>query len=178
VQNAAARILEALAEKPADVRRDALSDLFPADTGGRRGPGSARPGPSPSPPENRLSLRIDRISGGFRLRQAGDQDPSGKTFEVRMAYDVARGTTTTAFSRFDAGLRAGCPDFSLRNGQLHVQLDECEVDVRSENELHLSVRGPDFSLGVTGFDERDLVVKVLPLEDEIVTDREAEVGTP
>lgn len=177
VQNAAARILEALAEKPTDVRRDALSDLFPADTGGRRGPGPARPGPSPIPSENRLSLRIDRVPGGFRLRPAGDQDPSGKTFEVRMAYDVARGTTTTALSRFDAGLRAGCPDFSLRNGQLHVQAEECEADVRSENELHLSVRGPDFSLGVTGFDERDLVVKVLPVEYETVDDHEEEVRT-
>ncbi|WP_428273488.1 hypothetical protein [Candidatus Palauibacter sp.] len=177
VQNAAARILEALAEKPADVRRDALSDLFPADTGGRRGPGPARPGPSPIPSENRLSLRIHRVPGGFRLRPVGDQDPSGKTFEVRMAYDVARGTTTTALSRFDAGLRAGCPDFSLRNGQLHVQAEECEADVRSENELHLSVRGPDFSLGVTGFDERDLVVKVLPVEYATVEDHEEEVRT-
>ncbi len=178
VQNAAARILEALAEKPADVRRDALSDLFPGDTGERRGPGPGRPRPPPVPPENRLSLRIDRVPGGFRLKPAGNADPSGRTFAVRMAYDVARGTTKTAFSRFDAGLRAGCPDFSLRNGQLHMQSEDCEPDVRSENELHLRVRGPDFSLGVTGFDERDLVVKVLPLVGEIAGAREAEARAP
>ncbi|WP_419941173.1 hypothetical protein [Candidatus Palauibacter sp.] len=178
VQNAAARILEALAEKPADVRRDALSDLFPGDTGGRRGPGPGRPRPPPVPPENRFSLRIDRVPGGFRLKPAGNADPSGRTFAVRMAYDVARGTTKTAFSRFDAGFRAGYPDFSLRNGQLHMQSEDCEADVRSENELHLRVRGPDFSLGVTGFDERDLVVKVLPLVGEIAASPEAEARAP
>ena len=178
VQNAAARILDALAEKPADVRRDALSDLFPADAGGRRGPGPRPPGPAPVPPDNKPALRIDRVPGGFRLRPAGEEDPSERAFAVRMAYDVARGTTKTAFSRFDAGLRAGCPDFSLRNGQLHMQPEDCEADVRSDNEFHLRVRGPDFSLGVTGFDGRDLVVKVLPVESEIAETREAETGAP
>ena len=167
VQNAAARILEALAEKPADVRRDALSDLFPADTGGRRGPGPGRPPPGPGLPEHRPPLLIDPVPGGFRLRPGGNGDLTGRTFAVRMAYDVARGTTNTAFSRFGGGLRAGCPDFSLRNGQLEVQPEDCEAEVTSENEFHLRVRGPDFSLGVRGFDERDLVVKVLPVESEI-----------
>ncbi|WP_419167121.1 hypothetical protein [Candidatus Palauibacter sp.] len=178
VQNAAARILEALAEKPADVRRDALSDLFPADTGGRRGPGPGRPGPTPVPPEKKPALRIDQVPGGFRLKPGGNGDPTGRNFAVRMAYDVARGTTNTAFSRFDAGLRAGCPDFSLRNGQLQVQPEDCEAEVTSENEFQLRVRGSDFSLGVTGFDERDLVVKVLPVESEIAEIREPEAGAP
>ena len=178
VQNAAARILDALADKPADVRRDALSDLFPADTGGRRGPGPAPPGPAPVVPEKKPALRIDRVAGGFRLRSGGNGDPSGRIFGVRMAYDVARGTTNTAFSRFDAGLRAGCPDFSLRNGQLHMDPENCEADIRSENEFSLRVGGPDFTLGVTGFDDRDLVVKVLPVESEIAETREAEADAP
>ncbi|MCY3699913.1 MAG: hypothetical protein OXH46_09815 [Gemmatimonadetes bacterium] len=176
VQHAAARILDALAEKPTDVRRDALSDLFPADAGGRRGPGPARPQPTPVPGENRPALRIDRIPGGFSLRPSGNGDPSGKTFRVRMAYDVARGTTKTAFSRFDAGLRAGCPDFSLGNGQLGLEVDDCEAEVRSENELLLRVQGPDFLIGVTGFDERDLVVKVLPVESETAKMHAAETA--
>ncbi|MYC19020.1 MAG: hypothetical protein F4X67_10530 [Gemmatimonadales bacterium] len=177
VQNAAARILDALAEKPADVRRDALSDLFPADTGGRRGPGPGRqrpPGVRPDKPP----LRIDRVPGGFRLRPGGNGDPSARTFSVRMAYDVARGTTNTAFSRFDAGLRAGCPDFSLRNGQLDLEAADCETDLRSDNEFRLRVLAPNFSLGVTGFDERDLVVRVLPLEREAATIRDVEERAP
>ena len=177
VQHAATRILGALAEKPADVRRDALADLFPADTGRLRGPGPARPVPPPVRPAAGSLLRIDHVPGGFRLRQAGGDDPSGKTFEVRMAYDVVRGTTRTAFSRFDTGRRAGHPDFSLKNGRLRLHSDECEADVRSENELHLRVRGPDFSLRVAGFDERDLVVRIAEVEDEITADGAAEVRT-
>lgn len=178
VQHAAARILDALAEKPADVRRDALSDLFPGDTGRRRGPGPVRPRPSPIPPEKKPPVRVDRVSGGFRLKTGVSSDPSGRTFVVRMAYDVARGTTRTAFSRFDAGRKAGFPDFSLRNGQLQVQSEQCESEVRSENEIHVHVGGPDFSFGVTGFDERDLVVNVLPLGDETSTAGAAEERTP
>ena len=88
VQNAAARILEALAEKPADVRRDALSDLFPADTGGRRGPGPGRPGPAPVPPDNKLALRIDRVPGGFRSETRRQRRPLGK--DVRGADGLRR----------------------------------------------------------------------------------------
>ena len=178
VQHAAARILDALAEKPADVRRDALSDIFPGDTGGRRGPGRARPGSSPNPPENKLPVRVHRVPGGFRLKPAAASDLSGRTFVIRMAYDVARGTTKTAFSRFDAGLRAGCPDFSLRNGQLHIRSEQCEPEVMSENEIHIQVGGPVFSFGVTGFDERDLVVNVLPLADEVAATGNPEAQAP
>ena len=95
-----------------------------------------------------------------------------------MAYDVVRGTTRTAFSRFDKGLKAGHPDFSLKDGQLRLRSDGCEADARSENELHLRVQEPDFSLGVTGFDERDLVVKVVQIEAEITVDRAAEERVP
>ena len=163
VQHAAARILDALAEKPKDVRRDALSDLFPGVGGEKPGPGPTPPPPDPKPPKRESAIRVDRVRGGFRLRTARSRDPSGSTFLVRMAYDVSRGTTKTAFSRFDAGLRAGCPDFSLRNGQMSIEATGCTPEVRSENEIRIVVQESDFSCGVTGFDDRDLVVNVQPV---------------
>lgn len=164
VQHAAARILDALAEKPAEVQRDALSDLFPGNTGTRAGAGGGAgtpPRPDTPPAPNPLGIR--NVRSGFELAPSGTDDLVGSAFAVRMAYDVARGTTNTAFSRFDRGLRAGCPDFSLGNGRLAVDSNQCEVAVKSENEVHIRVGGPDFSFSVTGFDDRDVVVKVTPL---------------
>ncbi len=164
VQHAAARILDALAEKPSEIQRDALSDLFPGNVGaqaGAGGGGGQRPRPATPPAPNPLGVR--KVRGGFELTPSGTDDLEGSAFSVRMAYDVARGTTNTAFSRFDRGCRAGCPDFSLGNGRLAVDSHLCEVAVKSENEVHVRVGGPDFSFRVTGFDDRDVVVKVTPL---------------
>lgn len=165
VQNAAARILDALVEKPTEVQRDALSDLFPGTGGTKPGPGPG-PGPTPVTPPNKPRIRINRIRGGFELAPADTHDLAGEVFEVRIAYDVARGTTKTAFSRFDRGLKAGCPDFSLRNGRLDVASHQCACEIRSENEVHIRIQGPDFSFKVTGFDDRDVLVKVLPVATE------------
>ena len=163
VQHAAARILDALVEKPADVQRDALSDLFPGNAGERRGPGSRGVRPPPISPTDKPRFRVNRLQSGFELRSTAAHNLSGEVLGVHMAYDVARGTTKTAFARFERGLRAGCPDFSLRDSQLTMRSHECEPEIRSENEVHVRVRGPDFSFRVTGFDERDVVVKILPL---------------
>jgi hypothetical protein len=165
VQNAAARILDALVEKPVDVQRDALADLFPGTGGAKPGPGPG-PGAAPVTPSDKPRIRIKRVKGGFELAPSDTHDLSGEAFEVRMAYDVARGTTKTAFVRFDRGLKARCPDFSLRNGRLRVASHQCDTEIRSENEVHIRIRGPDFSFKVTGFDDRDVVVKALPLAAE------------
>ena len=167
VQHAAARILDALAEKPVEVQRDALSDLFPGTAGERPGPGPVKPLPPDVTPKEKTRVRVKRVRNGFELAPAGAHDLSGEAFEVYMAYDVARGTTKTALSRFDRGLRAGCPDFSLRNGRLTVESHQCKLKIRSENEVHVCPEGPEFSFKVTGFDERDVVVKVVPRAPEI-----------
>ena len=175
VRNAAARILDALVERPRDIQRDALSDLFPAEAGGERGRGG-KPGPGQGSGQGsgqetvildgRPSFRVSRVPGGFELTPADAGDLTGLTFEVMMAYDVARGTTRTAFSRFERGLRAGSPDFSLRNGHLRLETRGCEATVVTENEVAVHVRDPEFQLAVTGFDNRDVVVKVSPLPSE------------
>ena len=161
VQHAAARILDALAEKPVEVQRDALSDLFPGTAGERSGPGPAKPSKPTVTPKEQPRVRVRRVTSGFELVPAGNHNLSGEVLEVYMAYDVARGTTKTALSRFEKGLRAGCPDFSLRNGRLTVESHQCEVAIRSENEVEVRPEGPKFSLKVTGFDDRDVVVKVM-----------------
>ena len=166
VQNAAARILDALAEKPAEIQRDALSDLFPGNPGAKAGPGSGGSGTRPETPPARSPLGIRKVRGGFELAPSGTDDLVGAAFEVRMAYDVARGTTNTAFSRFDRGVRGGCPDFSLGNDRLAVDSNQCEVAVKSENEVRIRVGGPDFSFSVTGFDDRDVVVRVTSLDSD------------
>ena len=176
VRNAAARILDALVERPKDIQRDALSDLFPAEPAGERGRRGGKPGPGrasgqgseqiPVTLDGKTSFRISRVPGGFELTPADAGDLGGQGFEVRMAYDVARGTTRTAFSRFERGLRAGSPDFSLRNGQLSLESRGCEATVVTENEVAVRVRDSEFQLAVTGFDNRDVVVKVSPLPSE------------
>lgn len=92
VQHAAARLLDALAEKPAEVQRDALSDLFPGNAGTRGGAGGgAEPGPGPDKPPAPNPLGIRKVRGGFELASSGTDDLAGSAFAVRMAYDVARG---------------------------------------------------------------------------------------
>ena len=166
VQHAAARILDALVEKPKEIQRDALSDLFPSSAGKRAGPGAggARSKKKPDAPRRKSPLRVNRVGRGFQLVSAKGTDISGQAFEVSMAYDLARHTTKTAFSRFERGLRDGCPDFSLRNGRLDWDAQDCDVKIRSENEVHIRVTGTDFSFAVRGFDGRDVVVKIVPLE--------------
>ena len=166
VQNAAARILDALAEKPKEIQRDALADLFPSGTGKRAGPGGARPRKDPKRPEPgaKSPLRVKRVENGFELTAASGSDVSGQTFDVAMAYDLARHATKTAFSRFEKGLRAGCADFSLRNGRIDVESHQCEVETRSENEVRVRVLGADFSFAVRGFDGRDVVVRIASLD--------------
>lgn len=178
VQHAAARILDALAEKPVEVQRDALSDLFPGTAGERPGPSPVKPRPPSVTPKEKARVRVKRVRNGFELVAAGTHDLSGEAFEVYMAYDVARGTTRTAFSRFDKGLRQGCPDFSLRNGRITVESHECKLKIRSENEVEVRPEGPGFSLKVTGFDERDVVVKVISLAPDTTETDSGDAQTP
>ena len=83
--------------------------------------------------------------------------------------------TASAFSRFEKGRRAGCPDFSLLNGRLKVRGRGCEAAVEAENEVVVRVRDPDFVLAVTGFDGRDVVVGVSPVDPKAAVSDSGEV---
>lgn len=172
-QRAALRILQELAVRPEEKQRDVFADLFPSKKKGRSA-ATTRPAETPvtgsgesnAEEPGRSSLRARPVSGGFALDPGPKGNAAGGAWTVRMAYDVARGTARTAFSRFGGGLKAGCPDFSLREGQLAVEHADCTYEVLSENELCVRVNGPAFAFKVTGFDERDLLVEI------------ADVGSP
>ena len=166
-QRAALRILQELAVRPEEKQRDVFADLFPSKKKG--GPATTtRPAATAdagSDDQNgegagRSRLRARPIAGGFALDPGPNGDAAGATWTVRMAYDVARGTARSAFSRFAGGLKAGCPDFSLREGRLAVEHADCTYEVLSDNELCVRVDGPAFAFKVTGFDERDLLVEI------------------
>lgn len=167
-QRAAQRILQELAVRPEEKQRDVFADLFPSKKKGSSAT-TTRPAPAPDAssgesngegPGGRSSLRARPVSGGFTLDPGPNGNAAGGTWTVRMAYDVARGTARSAFSRFASGLRAGCPDFSLHDGRLAVEHANCTYEVLSDNELRVRVNGPAFAFKVTGFDERDLLVEI------------------
>ena len=165
-QRAAERILSQLASRPKEKQRDALADLFPSKPeghGGRSSNGSTSDQPPPRPLDPKSTLRVRHVRGGIVVATDPDDGLTDTAWTVRMAYDLARGTARTAFTRFASGVRAGCPDFSLRDGRLSVEHDGCSVDVIADNELRVATTEAAMSLAVTGFDERDLLVEISPV---------------
>lgn len=167
-QRAAERILTQLAGQPQEKQRDALADLFPSKRRGLGAKASSREASeaiSPvDPVEPQPMPRVRPVRRGFAATIEPQDGLDGTAWTVRMAYDVARGSARTAFSRFAAGIKDGCPDFSLRNDRLSVEHNGCTVEVLADNELRVFVTEPAMDLQVTGFDERDLLVDVSPFE--------------
>lgn len=164
VRRAAVRMLQLLAERGAEPQVDALADLFPgdADPRSRRGagsrPGPIPPDPPPIPPVPPSPLLVMRTANGFSIRASRRPPiPAGTVFRVHFAYDVARGNP---FRAYESGVAAGLPDFSLDDGTLKVEHRGCGLFESGSNELRLEVRDPDFEASITGFDGRDVIVKL------------------
>lgn len=168
-QRAAERILLQLAAKPEKKQRDALADLFPSKIKGRGGKSSGGEAPGDrdqsEASEARPVPRVRRIRGGIALTTEADDGLAGSAWTVRVAYDVARGTARTAFSRFASGVKAGSPDFSLHEDRLSVEQRGCTVEVVADNELRVLATEPAIALAVKGFDDRDLLVDVSRLDE-------------
>ena len=167
-QRAAARILDQLAAKPEEKQRDALADLFPSRRtarGGARSTSGGAPGDRQASDDAgpKPTLRIRQVGGGFVATTEPADGLADTTWTVRMAYDVARGTVRTALIRFARGVKAGCPDFSLRDDGLSVEHEGCTVESAADNELRVLVTEPTMLLRVTGFDDRDLLVDASPV---------------
>lgn len=164
IRRAAVMLLKILSERGTDAQVDALADLFPGDTDprSRRGPGS-RPGPvapdpPPIPPVPPSPLLVMRTANGFSIRPSRRPITlAGTAFAVRFAYDVARGD---AFRAYESGAAAGLPDFSLDDGTLAVEHRGCGLSVSGPNELRLAIHDEDFEASITGFDGRDVIVKL------------------
>ena len=159
---------------------DALADLFPGDPsqigkgtsargGGGREPGVKVPKLPPS------DLQIDEPAGAFvtRAHPGSDRDYTGSVWNLRLSYDTVRGNPFTAF---DKGVRQGCPDFSLLEGDLHVVAEGCEAELADHNAIRLTVTAEEFRLTVSGFDERDLKIEVREVSEEAEEEDEEEAA--
>ena len=152
VRHAAQTLLQRLAERPDEQQLDALADLFPDAP--ERGGGKTQPSIEP-PVAQHSRLNVGRNRNGFSVRGGSEPDMVGTKWRLRFAYDVVRGS---AFTHFETGLKQGCPDFSLVDGELQVDSAHCDVDVIGDIALEFQVSGVGFRLTVAGFDDRDVVV--------------------
>lgn len=174
VRRAALLLVQQLTKRPEGRQMDVLADFFPDTLPGKqngtgRNPprgngGSDKPKP---PPLQRSPLDISRRAKGFLLRpypakeEAGDGQAATRCWLVRFAYDVAR---RNAFSEFKKGLDDGAPDFDLNSDELNVKLEDADHVVVSANELRVTPTAPHFTLEVSGFDGRDVLVEVKAIE--------------
>lgn len=180
-QRAADRILKQLAVQPEEKQRDALADLFPSKPTGRGAKSTGRGEPADAPPaaaDPKPVPRIRSLRGGFAVTTEPSDGLQGTAWIVRMAYEVARGTARTAFSRFASSLKAGFPDFSLLDDGLEVDHAGCSVKVVAANELHFVATEPAMSLFVTGFGKRDLLVDVSRVVPPLGSDESADESHP
>ena len=174
VRRATALLLQRLVERPNEQQFDALADLFPGEPEVRASPIQSRQpgnGGSTRPHVGSLNnslLEVSRAGAGFSVRaKKGAGCAVDSTWDLRFAYDVVRGNP---FSQFEAGVTHGCLDFSLYGSQIQTETEGCEIsEIVSENELRFVVRNEDFRLVVTGFDSRDVIVDLRPVE-ELTTD--------
>ncbi len=173
VRNAAARLLGALVERPNELQKDALADLFPgnpAKIGKKKESGGGGTETVVVQTSGPRELEIGEPAGALVVRPSETPPPSlrGRTWTLRFAYDTTRGSPFKVFAR---GVKAGAPDFSLRDGSLHHVAEGCEVEITGDNSLRFTALDDEFRLTITGFDQRDLKVEVPePVEEEAAED--------
>ena len=121
-----------------------LSNLFPFQAGGEE---------ERNLPEPRKSyVTINRIIGGFTITRGQDAIPVGDWVNVRVAYDVRRGSPMSKYKYSDFHLRTEPMQYEL------VGADDPEV---GDNEMSVRILDPEnFRIRVTGFDQnRQIWVK-------------------
>jgi hypothetical protein len=163
-----AQSLVALLTRRAEGRDpELLKDLFNVPQhGDQRGPrpgGDGKPkppAPLTPPPAPEVFLECKSLPGGFRIRpnKRATRPPMG--FQLRAAYEVARGNPFKLYHPADF-------DFTKVKGG--VQLDSSGVSLVScePNRIVCQVDDPEFELCASGFDQnRDLIVRVEPIHDQ------------
>lgn len=121
-----------------------LADIFPM-------PGRGRSGGGRLPPQPR-HFTIDRIAGGFSVTPGSTPVEAGDRAEIRVAYDVRRGS---ALNRYRT------TDFRLGEASVRYQPEGAEIEEVSDNRMVVRITNPQFRIAVTGFDEnRQIYVKV------------------
>ena len=121
-----------------------LSNLFPRQAGGSEPPDRPEPGKS--------FVTINRANGGFTITKGRDPIPAGDWIDVRVAYDVRRGSPLSKYKQ---------SDFRLGSQPLTSELIGVETSEISDNQMSVRILDPDnFRIRVTGFDQnRQIWVK-------------------
>ena len=151
VTDSVQQIVEILVESDQEEDSTVLEDVFfLRSRDGDRGPGGG-PGPDlPGLPAT--SFRVVQRSGGFAILPGSEPLPS-VLLRVRVSYDVRRGDPLRRYRTSDFRLDEEPIIVEVRNGRI--------LRIR-DNFVEVELLGPDFSVEVTGFDEkRQLYVKVI-----------------
>lgn len=104
-------------------------------------------------------FQIEKTDGGFSIFRGSPGSLPPALLEIRVAYDVRRGTPLKRYKP---------ADFRLDRAPIHVAaVSEVTVRECAENRLVVEPTGPDFRLEVSGFDlERDVFVEAKPKEKQ------------
>lgn len=138
------RICELAAAEDKEEDKKLLADIFPMLGRGRPGGGGGTRPPS--------YFTIREIEGGFSVTPGSTPVQAGDRAEIRVAYDVRRGS---ALNRYRVG------DFRLGEASVQYQTEGVEVEEVSDNRMAVRIINPQFRVAVTGFDEkRQIYVKV------------------
>ena len=172
VRRAAPLLLQPLIELPKQQLKTLLADIFPKDlpaeaapvpTGSDADGGGGTGGVVDPPSRERDPIVVNKFEDGFSVHANSSletpQPLAGSKYRLEFAYDVARGGQSTPFTRFNQGVKDGCPDFSLKSGDLSIAYDGCSPRNLSENEIEVVIDADQFHLRVTGFDGRDVAVR-------------------
>jgi len=161
VKNSVAEVVQMVSHSDEAADPGALLDIFFLPEASEQD--QLRPSPKPQPrpgPETvgeepvvtgkKEKFRISKVKGGFTVRQAEGVSELPDAIEIRVAYEVRRGSPLKKYQP---------ADFELDRPPITIQKANAEVGA-SRNCLLIEKLQPNFSVTVSGFDaERDLVVR-------------------
>jgi len=117
-------------------------------------PGTVTKPPLLPPPPRENKFILSQVKGGFSVTSGSDKLSFPLRLEVRVAYDVRKGSALGRYNISD--FRLDQPPVKIKKPYKGLQI----IKIR-ENMILANITKDDFELLVTGFDEnRDLYVKV------------------
>ena len=144
---------------------DAVNTKVKKDQGTK--PGKKSPPTGDPPPAKPKRFRVDKVTGGFRVRPGDPGAATPKQIDIKVAYSIRSGNPLRKWHK---------ADFEMDKAPIAVGADLKGITLlsRSGNEIQAEVTDTDFLLSVTGFDEnRDLFVKVTIPQEESDGDQAA-----
>jgi len=145
------------------IQRDLLKKWFSIPIAQPGSAPSIRPTPGDGPTVNpnievkprNLYLRTTKISGGFRITSHPQASNPPKSFTVRAAYEVLRGSPWAKHHVADFDFN----QLDDETGDLRIYGFGIEITILQNNRLRAIVTNEEFELRLEGFDtNRDLIV--------------------